>query len=105
MMSESTNRETKIFAAQLNEWRTSHGLRESELSRILKTSRQVVHDVLIGRRSFSAEKALLAMQTLYRHDMATAADKELDVANKKAKELLQKSSSRIMYFQSFNPNK
>src|SRR5690242_17764778 len=95
------DKETQIFAQELNEWRNAHNVSGSQLSRILGCSRQMICDVLAGRRAFSAEMALKTIQILRNHTPQPKTSPD-DYALQNAAVLAKyaKSGSRIKYFQS-----
>jgi len=59
-----TSTESIIFAAGLNKWRISHGMGITDLANLLNVSKQMVSDVLSGRRQFSADTAFRVIDTL-----------------------------------------
>ena len=58
------SKESLVFATELNKWRNAHNLSGSDLAKLLGISKQMVSDVLSGRRAFSADMAFKAIDTL-----------------------------------------
>src|SRR5271166_2686652 len=97
--------DTKVFSAELNRWRNAHNLSGADLATLCGVSKQMVSDVLAGRRAFSAETAFNIVEILNKFQgtqMNNQNQTELEALDLVNKSVLARhlGKSKIKYFQS-----